>query len=185
MNSVFQYTKSQSQDRQNTIDHGVYVSSFERAPGLIPAVGATPVTLPTKKRKSMSTQTEFKTPPNASDNDIIEYFRTSKNIVGREPCVQKRPMFDTVLESCDKEDEDVGLYCYENSDEIFEDLDMEKQLGKMNVLPVQKEVWVNGSEFQHIQGSHKVDLAIVDMYSSFQHWGTDKSPSAHSISQLY
>jgi hypothetical protein len=169
MNSVFQYTKSQSQDRQNTIDHGVYVSSFERA------VGATPVTLPTKKRKSMSTQTEFKTPPDASDNDIV----------GREPCVQKRPRFDTVLESCDKEDEDVGLYCYENSDEIFEDLDMEKQLGEMTVLPVQKEVWVNGSEFQHIQGSHKVDLAIVDMYSSFQHWGTDKSPSAHSISQLY
>jgi hypothetical protein len=145
MNSVFQYNKSQSQDRQNTIDHGVYMGSFERAPDLIPAVGAT------KKRKSMSTQSEFKTPPNASD----------------------------------KEDEDVGLYCYENSDEIFEDLDMEKQLGDMTAIPVQKEVCVNGSEFQHIQGSHKVDLASVDMYSLFQHWGTDKSPSAHSISQLY
>jgi len=165
MNSVFQDDNKIDHMQQSTrgvIDHTTtdvyvcnpldYASSFERAPVLIPTVGATMVTPPTKKRKSVSTQKEFKT-------------------------LQKRLRIDTVLELCD-------IYCYENSEETFEDLDMEKQLGEMTVLPVQKTVWVNGSEFQNIQGS-QVDPVSVDMYSSFQHWGTDKSPFAHSISQLY
>lgn len=197
MNSVFQDNKSQSKDMQST--YGViypqikksqvsvykpldYASLFERAPVLIPSVVATPVTTPTKKRKSVSTQTEFNIPMDASDNDILEYFRTSKNIVGRELRVQEMPRSDPVLGLCD---EDVGLYCCENSEEIFDDIDMNKQLREMTALHVQKPVWVNGSEFRHIQGSYKFDPISVEMYSSFQDWGTDKSPFVHSIFQLY
>jgi hypothetical protein len=172
MNSVFSDNTSQSQEGKNTVDSlqqsthmvidhttpGVYVynplgysSSFKRVPNLVPAVGETLVTTPTKKRKSVSTQTEFNFFPKVSD----------------------------------KEDEDFDLYFHGNSNKIFEDFDMDKQLKEMTALSVQKPVWVNGSEFWHLQGSHKVDPESMDMYSSSRYWGTDKSTFAHSISQLY
>lgn len=155
-----------------------YASLFEGTQVLTPSV----VTTPIEKRKSVSTQTEFNTNMDASDNDTLEYLRTSKNIVGREPRVQEMPRSDPVLGLCD---EDVGLYCYENSEEIFDDIDMNKQLREMTAIPVQKPVWVNGSEFRHIQGSYKFDPINVEMYPSFQDWGTDNSPFVHSIFQLY
>jgi hypothetical protein len=143
------------------IDHttpGVYVynplgysSSFKRVPDLIPSVGATLVTPPTKKRKSVSTQTELNLLPKVSD----------------------------------KEDDDFDLYFHGDPEEIFEDLDMEKQLKEMTALYVQKPVWVNGSDFRNLQWSHRVDPLSVDMYSSSRYWGTDRSPFDHSISQLY
>ena len=146
MNSVFRDNKSQSQDRLNTIDHttpGMYVynplsytSSFERVTDLMPTVSATPVTNLTKKRKSMSVHTEFKTLPEASDSDILEYFRISKNTVGREPCAfWKRLEFDPLMRLCDKDVEDVDFQ-YENTEEICEDFDMEKQLREMTVIPM-------------------------------------------------
>lgn len=215
MNSVFHGSNIPSQKGQRTIDRsqrssrgeidrsqrsshgeidhttpGVYVykplgftSSFERVPDLIPAVYAAPRSPAGKKRKSASTQTEFKTLEKASDKDGLDYFRATKSRDEKAPIrAQKRLRFDAEL---DLGDEEVDLYCYEDAEEIFEDIDMEKQLKSMTALPVQKPVWVDGSEFQHLQGSHRVDPVSVDIYSSFKHWGTDKSPFAHSISQLY
>jgi hypothetical protein len=206
MNSKFRDNIIQSQDWQTTIDSlqqttsmitqaapGVYVykplgyaSSFEKVPVLIPDV-ATPVTHLVGKRKSVSTQT-------ARDNDTLEHFHASKNHKKEQP-VQRRPSFYQVdpldfvnslnsldfldllksLKSMDASDflgcEDVDLHCYENAEEIFEDIDMKKQLREMTALPVRK---------------HTVDDVSSElMYPSFQHWGTDESPFAHSISQLY
>jgi hypothetical protein len=196
MNSVFLDNKIQSHDRKNTIyytapglylyNHLGYASSFEKVLSLIPAV-AKPVTHPTKKRKSVSTHTE-------GDNDIFKHPRTSKNQKKRQDYVQNRPSLYQVdpldfvnslnssdfldliksLESIDVSDfygcEDVDLHCYENADEIFEDIDMEKHLSEITVIPE----------------GHKVNSVSSELlYPSFQHWGTNKSPFSHSISQLY
>jgi hypothetical protein len=169
-----------------------YSSSFERTPGLIPDGIATHVTSSTKKRKSMSIQTVM-------NNDIFKYPRALKNQKREQKLVQKKPGFYQVdsldfvnslnsldfldllksLKSMDASDflgcKDVDFHCYENAEEIFEDIDMEKQLSEMTVLPVQETVWANGSEFRHLSKDYKVGHVSEElMYPSFQHWGTNK-----------
>lgn len=80
-----------------------------------------------------------------------------------------------------KQPEEVDLHCYEDVDEIFEDIDMEKRLETLSVISP-KHKWVTGSDFFNYAG---YNVGVKDTYPSFQYWGTDKSPFTHSISQLY
>lgn len=182
MDSVFNDNKNQSQYKQNIIDHttpGVYVYNPLCYKGSFVKV-STPVTHQLKKRRSMSTQTVLEIPRGVSDNDILKYFRKTKNIARGETYSKKIPDFNTVLDICDKEDDEFDLYCYDDMDEIFEDINMEKQLVEITSLSMKKPVQVNGSEPQESQEGR-----LADTYPSFQHWGTDISPFANSISQLY
>jgi hypothetical protein len=194
MNSVFRDIKIQSQDRKNIIDHNTpivyvhdpfgYTSSFKRVTDLIPVVVT--VTPPTKKRKSKTQMVK--------DSDIFKYPRASENQKKEQRPVQRRPSFDQMdplgfvnsLNSLDFSDllkslksmgasdflgcEDVDFHCYENAEEIFEDIDMEKQLSEITVLPVQKPMWVNGSKSQRLSKNHRVNPVSSELiYPSFQH----------------
>lgn len=117
-------------------------------------------------KKNASTQTEFDIQDNADDSNISFFSSQDQEEI--------------------KSEWMMGVeYCHENSAEIFEYLDIEKQLREMSVLPSRNSVWIKGSEFHHLHGKREFDPLSLDMYPSFSNWGTDKSPFAHSISQLY
>jgi hypothetical protein len=69
-----------------------------------------------------------------------------------------------------EEEKQVDLLCYEDFEEIFEDIDMEKHLNEISVLSKISTINLDISD-------HQIER--------FQLWGMNNSPYVYSISRLY